>query len=100
MREREKETETRKGNVSTTGERNVKERKAGDKKERCKRRQNGKIKCEILLLLICFLVVAVKNPAFAETETGNIEICIEDTGEQKAYAGNCDTHHQCRQVHL
>ena len=29
MREREKETETRKGNVSTTGERNVKERKAG-----------------------------------------------------------------------
>lgn len=82
MREREKETETRKGNVSTTGERNVKERKAGDKKERCKRRQNGKIKCGILLLLICFLVVAVKNPAFAETETGNIEICIEDTGEQ------------------
>ena len=74
--------ETRKGNVSTTGERNVKERKAGDKKERCKRRQNGKIKCGILLLLICFLVVAVKNPAFAETETGNIEICIEDTGEQ------------------
>ena len=53
MREREKETETRKGNVSTTGERNVKERKAGDKKERCKRRQNGKIKCGILLLLIC-----------------------------------------------
>ena len=43
VREREKETETRKGNVSTTGERNVKERKAGDKKERCKRRQNGKI---------------------------------------------------------
>ena len=82
VREREKETETRKGNVSTTGERNVKERKAGDKKERCKRRQNGKIKCGILLLLICFLVVAVKNPAFAETETGNIEICIEDTGEQ------------------
>ena len=81
VREREKETETRKGNVSTTGERNVKERKAGDKKERCKRRQNGKIKCGILLL-ICFLVVAVKNPAFAETETGNIEICIEDTGEQ------------------
>lgn len=79
---REKETETRKGNVSTTGERNVKERKAGDKKERCKRRQNEKIKCGILLLLICFLVVAVKNPAFAETETGNIEICIEDTGEQ------------------
>ena len=38
MREREKETETRKGNVSTTGERNVKERKAGDKKERCKKR--------------------------------------------------------------
>ena len=32
--------------------------------------------------MICFLVVAVKNPAFAETETGNIEICIEDTGEQ------------------
>ena len=31
MREREKETETRKGNVSTTGERNVKERKAGEK---------------------------------------------------------------------
>ena len=59
-----------------------KRRKAGDKKERCKRRQNGKIKCGILLLLICFLVVAVKNPAFAETETGNIEICIEDTGEQ------------------
>lgn len=82
MREREKETETRKGNVSTTGERNVKERKAGDKKERCKRRQNGKIKCGILLLLICFLVVAVKTPAFAETETGTIEICIEDTGEQ------------------
>ena len=82
VREREKETETRKGNVSTTGERNVKERKAGDKKERCKRRQNGKIKCGILLLLICFLVVAVKNQAFAETETGNIEICIEDTGEQ------------------
>lgn len=81
MREREKETETRKGNVSTTGERNVKERKAGDKKERCKRRQNGKIKCGILLL-ICFLVVAVKTPAFAETETGNIEICIADTGEQ------------------
>ena len=79
---REKETETRKGNVSTTGERNVKERKAGDKKERCKRRQNEKIKCGILFLLICFLVVAVKNPAFAETETGNIEICIEDTGEQ------------------
>ena len=77
MREREKETETRKRNVSTTGERNVKERKAGDKKERCKRRQNGKIKCGILLLLICFLVVAVKNPAFAETETGNIEICID-----------------------
>ena len=82
VREREKETETRKGNVSTTGERNVKERKAGDKKERCKRRQNWKIKCGILLLLICFLVVAVKNPAFAETETGTIEICIEDTGEQ------------------
>ena len=81
VREREKETETRKGNVSTTGERNVKERKAGDKKERCKRRQNGKIKCGILLL-ICFLVVAVKTPAFAETETGNIEICIADTGEQ------------------
>ena len=76
VREREKETETRKGNVSTTGE-----RKAGDKKERCKRRQNGKIKCGILLL-ICFLVVAVKTPAFAETETGNIEICIADTGEQ------------------
>ena len=82
VREREKETETRKGNVSTTGERNVKERKAGDKKERYKRRQNEKIKCGILLLLICFLVVAVKNPAFAETETGTIEICIEDIGEQ------------------
>ena len=32
--------------------------------------------------MICFLVVAVKTPAFAETETGNIEICIADTGEQ------------------
>lgn len=82
MREREKETEIRNGNVSITGEKNAKERKAGDKKERCKRRQKGKSRCGMLLLLMCFLVAAVKHPVFAETETGNIEICIEDTGER------------------
>ena len=82
MREREKETEIRNGNVSITGEKNAKEGKAGDKKERCKRRQKGKIRCGMLLLLICFLVTAVKHPVLAETETGNIEICIEDTGER------------------
>lgn len=62
--------------------RKKRKRKAGDKKERYKRRQKGKIRCGILLLLICFLVASVKHPVFAETETGNIEICIEDTGER------------------
>ena len=42
MRKEKKETETRKGNVSTTGERNVKERKAETKKKDAKDGKMGK----------------------------------------------------------
>ena len=71
-----------------TGKRVVYEEK---KEEKIKKKRPSVREMIFTMIPILFLVYVVierikrkrvKNPAFAETETGNIEICIEDTGEQ------------------
>ena len=64
-----------------------KEQKGGRRKESCRRRRNGKHRWMMSLLIILFLASGIRFPVEAATETGNIEICLEDNEKKMEKEG-------------